>query len=48
MAELLNTTFNAVFTKEDTGDVPEPAARPVSQELNKVAFNLEKVRKYIA
>jgi hypothetical protein len=38
----------AVFTKEDTGDVPEPAERPVSKELNKVTFNVKKVRKYIA
>jgi hypothetical protein len=36
LAPLLNETFNAVFTMEDTGVIPVPAPRLVRQELNRM------------
>jgi hypothetical protein len=47
MADLLNKTFQAVFTIEDTSNVPEPEVKRVSYNLETVHFSVGKVRKKI-
>jgi hypothetical protein len=43
MANLLNSTFNFVFTREDTTTVPEPAHRRYVSELGIVRFGVKEV-----
>jgi hypothetical protein len=47
MADLLNETFNAVFTREDTTNVPEPEVKKVRENLETVHFSVAKVREKI-
>jgi hypothetical protein len=43
MANLLNSAFNSVFTREDTTTVPEPAHRRHASELGTVRFKVKEV-----
>jgi hypothetical protein len=43
MANLSNSTFNSVFTREDMMTVPEPAHRRYASELGTVRFEVKEV-----
>ena len=47
MAEIFNTFFSSVFTREDTGNVPEPQHQHAGAELRDVQVNVRKVREKI-
>jgi hypothetical protein len=44
IADLLNKTSQALFTRKDTENIPEPTTRNVRSELRevKIGFNLSK------
>ena len=47
MAEMLNTYFISVFTKEGGTDIPVPDSLPAASELNSVTFTSSEVSKKI-
>jgi len=47
MAEMLNTYFISVFTKEEGTDIPVPDSLPAASELNSVTFTSSEVSKKI-
>ena len=47
MAEIFNAFFSSVFTREDTGNVPEPQHQHAGAELRDVQVNVRKVREKI-
>jgi hypothetical protein len=47
MADLLNKTFNAVFTRENVANVPEPTDSPVKRVLETVSFSEREVKENI-